>query len=276
MFLEAKAQPTRDFAILIGIFQLDLNHGETGMTAEEKPAAERSLNVTERLAALGEMTGGIAHDLRNILTVIETGLRLAHEQADQPEKVRSYIAVSREAIHRGVNLTSQLLGFAQQRLPDRRDESVNDVLKNLEPFLRYAAGPGARLVFDLAADARHCSFNKTQFEAAILNLVTNARDAMPAGGPIHISTDTYQVGTTGSLTPGEYVRVRVTDSGQGMSAEVVQKVFDPFFTTKGEKGTGMGLPQVYAFIQRIGGGVEVHSKPGLGTTVELFLPLFQR
>ena len=247
------------------------------MTAEEKPAAERSLSATQRLAALGEMTGGIAHDLRNILTVIETGLRLAHDQADQPGKVRSYIAVTREAIHRGVNLTSQLLGFAQQRLPEKHDENVNDVLKNLEPFLRYAAGPNAQIMFDLSVEARHCSFNKTQFEAAILNLVTNARDAMPAGGHIHISTDSCHVGaTSGSLKPGEYVQVRVKDSGQGMSAEVVQKVFDPFFTTKGEKGTGMGLPQVYTFIQRSGGGVEVHSKPGLGTTVELFLPLFQR
>jgi signal transduction histidine kinase len=250
--------------------------GRIDMTAEEKPAAERSLNATQRLAAIGEMTGGIVHDLRNILTVIETGLRLVHEQADQPEKVRSYIAVSREAIHRGVNLTSQLLGFAQQRLPDKQDENVNDVLKNLEPFLHYAAGPDSQIVFDLATEARRCSFNRTQFEAAILNLVTNARDAMPAGGHIHISTDSCQLGiTSASLKSGEYVRVRVKDSGQGMSAEVVQRVFDPFFTTKGEKGTGIGLPQVYSFIHEIGGGIEVHSKPGLGTTIEIFLPLFR-
>jgi signal transduction histidine kinase len=240
---------------------------------KEQSAASRSRAETQRLEALGEMAGGIVHDLRNLLAVIDTGVRLANEHAEQPENVRSYLSVTREAIVRGVRLTSHLLGFAQQTSPDKREENINELLTNLEPFLRYAAGPGVQVILDLRAQGPHCSVNRTQFEVAILNLVTNARDAMPGGGQIRIETDARIVGTDHSkLAPGQYIHVGVKDSGKGMSAEVVRRVFDPFFTTKGDRGTGMGLPQVFAFTQRVGGTIEVNSEPGHGTIIELFLP----
>jgi signal transduction histidine kinase len=222
------------------------------------------------------MTGGIVHDLRNLLAVIDTGVRLATEHAKQSDKVVSYLSVTHEAIVRGANLTSQLLGFAQQKFPDKKNEDVDELLKSLEPFLRFTAGPGVQVILDLRARGSHSSINRTQFEVAILNLVTNARDAM-SGGQIWIETDACTIETNHpKLASGNYIRVQVKDHGKGMPPEVLRNVFDPFFTTKGARGTGMGLPQVFGFAQRSGGAVEVQSQPGRGTTIELFLPANQQ
>ena len=220
----------------------------------DKSAPDRSRDATQRLLALGDMTGGIAHDLRNLFAVIETGARLANEHADQPEKVRSYISVTRDAIVRGVDLTSRPLGFAQQKFPDRKDEDVNELLRNLEPFLRYAAGPGIRVILDLQERGKHSALNRTQFEVAILNLVTNARDAMPEGGQISIQTDTCTVGTKVNSGKSLMRRVfshRVKDSGQGIPAEVIRK--RSYLHNEGRKrNPQIGLPQVYAFTKRAG------------------------
>jgi signal transduction histidine kinase len=146
---------------------------------------------------------------------------------------------------------------------------VNELLRNLELPLRYSAGPGIRIVLKLASDIPKCFIDPSQFDTAILNLVVNARDAMPNGGELQISTDRWAVETaiSGSAAPSIYVRVRVKDSGPGMPAEVLRKVFDPFFTTKGEKGTGLGLPR-QAFMRLIGGHVGVTSERGRGTTFD--------
>lgn len=148
---------------------------------------------------------------------------------------------------------------------------VNEFLRNFEPFLRYGAGPGVRIAFELAADIPMCLTDASQFDAAVLNLVVNARDAMSNGGEIQIKTERIVL-TTESPPPGTYVRVRVKDSGKGMSSEVLQRVFDPLFTTKGEQGTGLGLPQVYAFMKLIGGHVAIESEQGIGTTFDLLFP----
>jgi signal transduction histidine kinase len=240
----------------------------------ERSATERSARAAQRLAALGEMTGGIVHDFRNLLAVIESGLRLAEKNSEQSDKVHVYIAAAREAIDRGLKLTSQLLAFAKQQELEAHAGDVNELLRNLELPLRYSAGPGIRIVLKLASDIPKCLIAPSQFDAAVLNLVVNARDAMPNGGEIRISTERWVAETaiSGSAAPGIYVRVRVKDSGQGMPAEVVRKVFDPFFTTKGEKGTGLGLPHVYAFMRLIGGHVGVTSERGRGTTFDLLFP----
>jgi len=220
------------------------------------------------------MTGGIAHDFRNILAIIESGLRLAESSSEQPEKVRVFIAGAREGIDRGLKLTSQLLMFARQQELEACAGDVNELLRTLEMFLNYGAGPGIRIVLDLAPDMPKCLLDPSQFNAAVLNLVVNARDAMPNGGEIQISTArrVVKAATAGAPAPGTYVQVRVTDSGHGMSAEVVRNIFDPLFTTKGERGTGLGLPQVGAFMRLIGGYVGVASEPGIGTTVDLLFP----
>ena len=240
----------------------------------ERLPAEQRARATQRLAALGEMAGGIAHDFRNLLAIIESGLGLAEKSLEQPEKVRVYIAAARQEIDRGVKLTSQLLAFAKRQELEARPGDVNKLLRNLELLLKYSAGPGIRIELELASDIPNCLIDPPQFDAAVLNLVVNARDAMPHGGEVRISTERWvaETAVSGSPAPGAYVRVCVKDSGQGIPAEVVRKVFDPFFTTKGDKGNGLGLPHVYAFMRRVGGHVSVTSEWGKGTTVDLLFP----
>jgi len=256
----------------IAVFDRDIQSLEHFPGA--RSAAERSARAAQKLAALGEMTGGVAHDVRNILSVVDSGLRIAERSVDEPDRLRSVIAAAREGLDRGVNLVSQLLNFAKQQELGIEAGGANELLMNLEPFLRYGAGPGIRIVFKLALDIPRCVVDRSQFGAALLNLVVNARDAMPRGGEIQISTERRKVegAESGSPGPGTYVCVGVKDEGQGMSPDVLQRVFDPFFTTKGETGTGLGLPQVCAFLRRIGGYVSVRSELGVGTTVDLWFP----
>jgi signal transduction histidine kinase len=240
-------------------------------TVEEK--AEQRAAATRRLAALGELTGGIAHDFRNLLTAIGSGLRLAEKNSDDPAKLRAYLEESKVAIDRGIALTSQLLAFARHQSLDPHVGNVNEYLHTFEPFLRYGAGPDVRLVLDLAPDLPNCLLDPAFFDAAVLNLVTNARDAMPEGGRIDIGTSQI----SGSDKPGvkptsSQVRVRVKDEGRGMPPEIARRVFDPLFTTKGDHGTGFGLPQVRAFMEMVGGTIGIQSEPEKGTTVDLLFP----
>jgi signal transduction histidine kinase len=252
----------------------DGNRQRHERVAGDPSPAERAAHVAQKLAALGEMTGGIAHDFRNILAVVESGLRLAERRMDEPERLRAGIAAAREGVDRGARLISQLLAFASQQELGVQTTDANELLKSLHRFLNYGAGPGNRVVFKLASDIPECVVDRAQFGSALLNLVINARDAMPRGGEIEISTERWPMDGAASDASGRgvYVRVRVKDNGQGMSAEVMQQVFDPFFTTKGEKGTGLGLPQVHAFMQRIGGHIEIRSGRGVGTAVDLLFP----
>lgn len=229
---------------------------------------------TQRLAALGEMTRGIAHDFRNLLAVIESGLWLVENKADEPERVRAYIAAAREGVDRGTELTSQLLAFAKHQELDAHAGDVNEFLRTFEPFLRYGAGSDVRVRLHLGSHIPKCLIDPALFDAAVLNLVVNARDAMPSGGEVRIVTERLEQETTtpDPPGPGTYVRVRVEDVGHGMPEEVLRRVFDPFFTTKGETGTGIGLSQVRAFTHMVGGQVHIASEVGVGTTVDLLFP----
>lgn len=227
-----------------------------------------------RLATIGEMTGGIAHDFRNLLGVIASSLRLAEGKVDEPDKVRAYIAAAREAIRRGGELTSQLLTFAKHQELEAHIGDLNEVLLTFAPFLRYGAGPNVRVKFELEPGIPDCLVDSALFDVAVLNLVVNARDAMPNGGEIRIVTDRSEQRTATSAMPAleACVRLRVVDSGHGMSEEILRRVFDSFFTTKGEMGTGIGLSQVRAYMQMVGGDIQITSSPGRGTTVELLFP----
>ena len=244
------------------------------MSPQEQYPAERSARAAQRLGALGEMTGGIVHDFRNILAIIGSSLTLAERHSGDPKKVRAFVAKAQEGVDRGASLTAQLLTFAKEHDPDARVENLNGCLKDLELFLKSGAGPEIRVVLQLATDIPRCLIDRAQFNAAILNLVVNARDALPKGGTIEISTERWAVNTmtVDAPLPGIYVRVQVKDNGHGMLPEVTRKVFDPFFTTKGERGTGLGLPQVSAFMRLIAGHVCIASERGVGTTVSLFFP----
>ncbi len=234
---------------------------------------QRSARASQRMTALGEMTAGLAHDFRNILAIIELGLSLAERNRDDPEKAQAALAAAHEGIRRGIRLTSQLISFARPEKPDVHPENVNDLLDGLKAFLKYGAGPGIRIVLDLAPDLPKCRIDPPQFNAAILNLVINARDAMPDGGEIRIETDECQrlIDDSGA-PPRRCVRVRIIDQGCGMPPEIARHLFDPYFTTKGEAGTGLGVPQVATFMRSSGGNVCVNTEQGVGTSFDLLFP----
>jgi signal transduction histidine kinase len=240
----------------------------------DRNSAELSARTVQRLSVLGEMTGGIAHDFRNILAIIDSGLRLAESNIGDADRVRSFISGARDGVARGLSLTQQLLSFAQQGEIRTCAADANALLKSLELFLKYGAGLTVPVVLDYSPAIPKCLVDPSQFTAAILNLVINARDAMPDGGKIRINTALVDadLGVCGAGRHGIYVRVRVQDNGLGMPDHVVKRIYEPFFTTKGPKGTGLGIPQVRAFMRHIGGFIDVASQQGSGTTVDLFFP----
>lgn len=232
---------------------------------------KRSELAAQKMCALGEMAGGIAHDFRNILCIVESGLRVAERSADKPRKLKAALAAIQEGVERGERMTSRLLGFARQQELITGPEDVNALLRKLEAFLKHGAGSGIRIELPLAADLPTCLVDAPRFNAAILNLVVNARDAMQEGGIIRISTAEVRGMSLGQ--PRDYVRVRVQDDGVGMPPEVIERIFDPYFTTKGDRGTGLGVPQVHALMQQVGGFVRVDSRVGEGTSFDLFFPV---
>ena len=231
---------------------------------------ERGELAAQKMCALGEMTGGIAHDFRNILCVVASGLRVAERNANEPVKLKSALTAVQSGIERGERMVARLLSFASQQEHAASPEDVNALLRKLEAFLNYGAGSGFRIDLALAAKLPACVIDPPRFNAAILNLVVNARDAMPEGGLIRISTAAVRGMQVGR--PRCYVRVRVRDHGIGMSPDVMDRIFEPYFTTKGDRGTGLGIPQVNALMKRIGGFVRIDSTVGKGTSFELFFP----
>jgi len=231
----------------------------------------RSMRATENINALGEMTRGIAHDFRNVLCMLASGLRIADASSEDPARLRLALAAMQEGVARGLKVTDRLLAFARQQALKPGAEDVNALLAGLKIFLTYGAGPGIRVMFDLAPGLPRCLVDPPQLNAAVMNLIVNARDAMPDGGVIRISTRTTSRRLGGLQR--DCVRVRVRDNGAGMPAAVLDRIFDPFFTTKGDSGTGLGVPQVHALMKQVGGSVSVHSKVGKGTTFDLFFPV---
>ena len=237
----------------------------------EARVAEQSAPAAQRLSILGKMTGGIAHDFRNILAVIDSSLRLAENNISDPDKVRAFIVGAREGVDRGLKLTSELLTLARQKELIASAADVNELLAKLEMLVTCAIGSSVRIEFQFSANLPKCLIDRPQFADAILNLVINARDAMPNGGVIQITTDSRDPGGEEGSMVG-YVRVRVRDNGLGMTKDIMKNIFEPFFTAKGKNGTGLGIPQVCAFIRQTGGRLNVDSEIGRGTTFDLFLP----
>lgn len=229
---------------------------------------DRSAHAIQKISALGEMTGGIAHDFGNILAVIASGLRVAEDNARDSSKRMAALAAANDGVERGQRMISRLLAFARQQELHPGPEDVNALLDKLTMFLKYGAGSEIRVILELAPDLPKCLVDPPQFNAAILNLVVNARDAMPAGGTIRITTSAVV-----RRQNCNYVRVRISDNGAGMSPDVRKRIFDPYFTTKGESGTGLGIPQVQALMRQVGGYLTVNSKVGKGTSFDLFFPV---
>ena len=249
----------------------------------ERRKAEEVLWHTQKLEVVGQLTGGIAHDFNNLLAVIVGSMeiiRSAFEKSGElpREKILRMLAASETATTRATKLTQQLLAFARRSSLKFEVVALDEVIVACEPFLRRALGDMNELTLSFQPDLWMCRIDAPQFEAAILNMVVNARDAMPDGGRLDISTgnvviDEAQANRVLELTAGDYVVVTVRDTGTGMDADVLAHAFEPFFTTKEVgKGTGLGLSQVYGFIKQSGGHVTLESTPGTGTSFYLYLP----
>jgi PAS domain S-box-containing protein len=243
---------------------------------EERRRAEASLAQAQRLETVGRLTGGVAHDFNNLLMVMVGALDMIQRHPDRPDRIRRYTAAALEAGARGERLTRQLLSFS--RTQELRPEPVelHAAILGFEPLLRGAAGEDAPLSLEIDADAGVARLDKAQLEAALLNLVINAKDALGDAGTIRLQARrvTVKAGEVQGVEPGDYARLSVIDTGAGMSPETAARAFEPFFTTKPVgKGSGLGLAQVYGFAVQSGGGVRIDSAPGQGATVSLYLPL---
>jgi len=241
----------------------------------ERDEAEAALQRAQKLEAVGQLTGGVAHDFNNLLTVVIGALDLMqrHPQ-DEPRRERM-IEAALGAARRGARLTQQLLAFSRRQALKPEPVKVDALLKETEPLLRRAVGEAVSLVIAPAAGDAVVSIDPSQFEAAIMNLVVNSRDATPSGGVIRIDTGVIRLQHRQfeGLDGGDYLCVAVHDSGEGMDAGTMSRAFEPFFTTKPPgRGTGLGLSQVYGFATQSGGTATVESAPGVGSRVCLYLP----
>jgi signal transduction histidine kinase/CheY-like chemotaxis protein len=239
--------------------------------------AEASLLQWQRLEAVGQLTGGIAHDFNNLLTIILGNLQLADRRADIGGMRRLHDAM-RQAAERGAGLTRQLLAFSRQQALNPEAVDLNSVLQNTRAWISRGIAEDVEIGFDLQSDLWAAQVDVGEFEAAILNIAVNARDAMPDGGQLTIRTRNLELTPDDAqhhpnLAPGPYVCVSLEDTGQGMPPDVLARVYEPFFTTKEVgKGTGLGLSRVYGFVQQSGGSIKVESQVGQGTTVSIYLP----
>ncbi|HEY1795277.1 MAG TPA: response regulator [Stellaceae bacterium] len=243
--------------------------------------AESILWHTQKLEAIGQLTGGIAHDFNNLLTIVTGNLELLETvlASDRPtslDRQRRLIHAALRAVQHGAQMTQQLLTFARQGVLHEETVDINATIIGMADFLRRTLGDVVDLEFLPAPGLWLSLIDPAQFEAAILNLAINARDAMPDGGRLTIELGNAVVAgdeTRPDIAPGSYVRVDMTDNGAGMDEDVAKRAFEPFFTTKSiGKGSGLGLSQVYGFVSQSGGAVRIASTVGRGTAVTLYLP----
>jgi two-component system cell cycle sensor histidine kinase/response regulator CckA len=271
-----------EFPIEIGLSHLDTPAGKFAIAfisdISKRKELEDQLLHAQKLEAVGRLAGGVAHDFNNMLTVISGYNRMILDEVSPMDSVRGYAEEILKASDRAAALTNQLLSFSRRQTMRPRPLSVNVVLVHTEKMLRRLIGEDIELVFRLSPENDNIYADANQIEQVIVNLVVNARDAMPEGGRITIETETVSldesyVRTHLGVKPGEYVMIAVSDTGHGMDAETKRRMFEPFFTTKPQgKGTGLGLATAYGAVKQTGGDIWVYSEPGQGTTFKLYFP----
>jgi len=240
---------------------------------EARRRAEAALAQSQKLEAVGQLTGGVAHDFNNLLTVIEGNLHLIHRHVAGNEALSRAIAGIERAVGRGSRLTGHLLAFARRQTLLPEVMRLDDVVRDFSLLAARAVGEAVRVSINADEDLWPCLIDRAQFESAVLNLSINARDAMPDGGGLLFTLRNVDWAGEADQRAGRYVSVQVTDTGLGMQAEVVARAVEPFFTTKEVgKGTGLGLSQVYGFVKQSGGAFRIDSRPGKGTSVTMMFP----
>lgn len=246
---------------------------------QQRETAEMQLRQVQKMEALGQLTGGIAHDFNNMLAIIVGNLELALRQMPKSgNALKDVVSRALDAAMRGADLTKRLLAFSRMQPLRPQSIDVNDCVRSMQMILQRMLGEGIAIETTLAPGLRRIFIDRSQLESALLNLAVNSRDAMQGKGQLTIETsNTYLDQTFANarieVTPGQYVMVAVTDTGSGMTPEVLRRAFDPFFTTKEiGQGTGLGLSQVHGFIKQSHGHVQIYSELGIGTTVKMYLP----
>ncbi len=261
------AERTRELAEINERLQIEIT---------ERAQAEEALRHAQKMDAIGQLTGGIAHDFNNMLTGVLGALDLIQRRvaAGRVSEIDRYIEAAMSSANRAASLTHRLLAFARRQSLNTSAVDINRMVGSMEELLRRTIGESIELEIDLNSTLRLTHTDEHQLENALLNLVINARDAMPDGGRLLIQTEVVHVAVLNdSLAPGDYVRLSVQDTGTGMSSDVIARAFDPFFTTKPiGQGTGLGLSMVYGFINQTGGQVQIDSVEGQGTRIDLYLP----
>ena len=241
--------------------------------------AEASLRQSQKMEAVGQLTGGIAHDFNNMLTGVIGAMDIMKRRvaAGRYDDLQRFMDAASVSAQRAAGLTARLLAFSRRQSLDARPLDANDLIRSLDDLLQRTISETIELAIVAASDLPAAVADANQLESAILNLAINARDAMPDGGVLTIETRLAVIAPDSpahdDIAPGRYVVISVTDTGVGMTPEILEKVYDPFFTTKPiGQGTGLGLSMVYGFAGQSSGKVRIHSTPGVGTTVALYLP----
>jgi PAS domain S-box-containing protein len=269
-------------------FPMELGVGEMRLAGErrftgiirdvtERKRLERELRQAQKLEAIGTLTSGIAHDYNNLLMGILGCMDLAIKDTAEGSRARLYLDEARRAALRGAALTRQLLTFSRRREGEPTNVEIDSVVEAADRMLRSMLGEQIRLTIDLAAKRWRVRGDTSQLEQVLLNLVVNARDAMPSGGELHIETSEIEIdeeqAVRAGVIPGDFVVLSVRDSGVGMAPEVKERIFEPFFTTKPlGQGTGLGLSTVYGIVKQIGGYIEVSTSPNHGSAFTLHFP----
>jgi two-component system, cell cycle sensor histidine kinase and response regulator CckA len=260
-------------------------------TVAERERMQNQLHQAQRLESLGQLAGGIAHDFNNLLAVVinyaafiagDLDAASASDGEERWRGTREDVEQIRIAGGKAAHLTHQLLAFARREVVQPEVVDVNDVVSDIEQLLRRTLGEHVELNSNLASNLHSVLIDPGQLEQILVNLAVNARDAMPDGGALRIDTanidiDEQYAASRPELTPGAHVRLRVSDTGAGMSAETVRRAFDPFFTTKpAGQGTGLGLATLYGIVKQAGGRSQIYSEPNVGTTFTVLLPATDR
>jgi PAS domain S-box-containing protein len=249
-----------------------------GRDMTDRIMLESQLRQAQKMEAVGQLTGGVAHDFNNILTVIIGMTELLSDSLGQDPKLGPIVQAIDEAASRGAQLTQRMLAFARKQPLQARNIDLNEVMSRASAMLRHMIGEDISIKVQLAEGLWPALVDPAQIEDVVLNLAINARDAMPNGGQLLIETANTHLDQTYAahnveVMPGDYVSLVITDSGVGMPPEVVERVFEPFFTTKEiGRGTGLGLSMVYGFVKQSRGHVKIYSEVGHGTSIKLYLP----
>ena len=248
--------------------------------SRELQSSQEQLRQSQKMEAIGQLTGGIAHDFNNMLATITSSLELMNRKIalGKGGELSKYLTMASTAAQSAAALIQRLLAFSRKQSLDLQAIEVNGLIAHMEDMLRRSTGESIQFELSLQPGLPNVSSDRHQLESALLNLTINARDAMPEGGVIRIETcsrelDAGYAAMNPEVVAGQYVMLSVSDNGTGMSPEVIAKAFDPFFTTKPiGQGTGLGLSMIYGFVRQTGGHASIHSVPGEGTTVNIYLP----